>query len=113
MRAGKLRTLITIEQRTNSPDGMGGVTTSWTEFCKSWGRQIIRRAESDGIASGLQSVLGTKWEIRFVTGVSPKMRIKVEDRILDIEAVYDPSQKRERLELICVEHQNEGSASQT
>jgi hypothetical protein len=28
---------------------------------------------------------------------------------LDIEAVFDPGPKRERLELICVEHQNEGS----
>lgn len=109
MRAGKLRTILTIEQRTDVSDGMGGVTTEWKEFCKAWGRQIIRRAESDVIASGLESVLGTKWEIRWVAGISPKMRVKIGERILDIEAVYDPSQKGERLELICVEHQNEGS----
>ena len=108
MRAGKLRTLITIEQRTNSPDGMGGVTTSWTEFCKSWGRQIIRRADANTIADQIESVQYSRWEIRYIDGISPKMRIVVGSRVMEINAVYDPSQKRERLEIVCTELQNPG-----
>lgn len=108
MRAGKLRTLITIEQRTNSPDGMGGVTTSWTEFCKSWGRQIIKRADANTIADQIESVQYSRWEVRYIDGISPKMRIVVGSRVMEINAVYDPSQKRERLEIVCTELQNPG-----
>lgn len=108
MRAGKLRTLITIEQRTNSPDGMGGVTTSWTEFCKSYARQIIKRADANTIADQIESVQYSRWEVRYIDGISPKMRIVVGSRVMEINAVYDPSQKRERLEIVCTELQNPG-----
>lgn len=108
MKAGKLRTLLTIEKRGDTPDGMGGSTTTWTTFGTVYGRQIIRRADSEFKADQLSSVQVSRWETRFLTGITPKMRLVSGSRVFEIEAVYDPSQKRERLEIVCTELQNPG-----
>ena len=113
MKAGKLRTLLTIEKRTDTPDGMGGVTTVWSTQTTVYGRQLINardwKAGADVTAGQTQSVQRSRWETRFVTGVDAGMRVKIgTTRLLEIEAAYDPSQKGERLELVCVELQNPG-----
>lgn len=109
MKAGKLRTLLTIQQRTDTADGQGGVVTVWSEFCKVYGRQYVSRAEVGTLTEQRESRLICKWEIRFMEGVLPEMRLVDSLRIFEINAVYDPSQKRERLELLCTELQNKGT----
>lgn len=108
MKAGKLRTLLTIQTRTDTTDGMGGSTTTWATFGTVYGRQIIKRAEAEFTADQLSSVQVCRWETRFIAGITPKMRLVSGVRVFEIEAVFDPSQKRERLELICTELQNPG-----
>jgi head-tail adaptor len=114
MRAGKLRTLLTIEQRTDTPDGMGGVTSTWSTVVQVYGRQLIRAADWSSMektaADQVESYRRTRWETRFVTGIKPKMRLKTPaDEYYQIEAVYDPSQKGERLEIVAFQRQNGGS----
>lgn len=108
MRAGKLRTLISIQQGTATSDGMGGKTVVWSEFAKVYAHQIIKRADANTIADQIESVQYSRWVVRYIDGISPKMRIVVGSRVMEINAVYDPSQKRERLEIVCTELQNPG-----
>lgn len=107
-RVGQRRTLITIQKETATSDGMGGKTVVWSEFAKVYARQIIRRADANTIADQIESAQYSRWDIRFIAGVTPKMRLVVGSRVMEINAVYDPSQKRERLELVCTELQNPG-----
>jgi len=108
-RVGQRRTLISIQQeKTATSDGMGGKTVVWSEFAKVYARQIIRRADANTIADQIESVQYSRWDIRYLAGVTPKMRLVVGSRVMEINAVYDPSQKRERLEIVCTELQNPG-----
>jgi len=107
-RVGQRRTLISIQQETATSDGMGGKTVVWSEFAKVYARQIIRRADANTIADQIESVQYSRWDIRYLDGVTPKMRLVVGSRVMEINAVYDPSQKRERLEIVCTELQNPG-----
>ena len=107
-RAGQRRTLISIQQETVTIDEMGGKTVVWSEFAKIYARQIIRRADANTIADQIESSQYSRWDVRFIAGVTPEMRIVVGSRTMEINAVYDPSQKRERLEIICTELQNPG-----
>lgn len=108
MRIGKLRTLLVIKQKTTSPDGVGGITEEWTDFAKVYGRQSVRRAWEAHTDDQLSSMLNINWETRYVAGVTPQMRVCVGDRELEILAVYDPSQKCERLMIVTRELQNPG-----
>lgn len=108
MKAGKLKTLLTIEKRTDTADGMGGSTTAWATFGTVYGRQIIRRTEAEFTADQLSSVQVSRWETRFLAGITPKMRLSAGARVFEIEAVLDPSGKGERLEILCTELQNPG-----
>lgn len=109
MRAGRLRTKISILRRTDTPDGMGGSVSSWTVFAEVWGRRIIKSAYQTTVAEQLESRLNALWEIRYLDGVTPDMRLEAEGKIYDIQAVYDPSQKKALLVLVTVEYQAEGS----
>lgn len=107
-RVGQRRTLITIQKETTTGDGMGGTTSEWSDFAKIYARQIIRRADANTIADQIESVQYSRWDVRFIAGITPKMRVVVGSRVMEINAVYDPSQKRERLEILCTELQNPG-----
>lgn len=107
-RVGQRRTLITIQKETTTGDGMGGTTSEWSDFAKIYARQVIRRADANTIADQIESAQHSRWDIRYIAGVTPKMRLVVGSRVMEINAVYDPSQKRERLEILCTELQNPG-----
>lgn len=114
MRAGKLRTLLTIEQRTDTPDGMGGVTSTWSTVVQVYGRQLIReadwRATEKTTADQTESFRRVRFETRYTTGIAPAMRLKTPaGEYYQIEAAYDPSQKGERLEIVAYQRQNGGS----
>ncbi len=108
MRAGKLKTLLVVQQKTLTPDGMGGSTVTWTEFCQLYGDEIINQAKSQSTADQLSSIQICKWKTRYRAGITPKMRLVAGTRVFEIDAAYDPSRKRERLEIICTELQNPG-----
>lgn len=112
MKAGKLRTLITIEKRTDTTDGMGGVTSVWSTQTTVYGRQLINvrewKAGANVQADQASSQQRSRWETRYITGITPEMRMKIGSRVFEIESVYDPSGKCERLEIICTELQNPG-----
>ena len=112
MKSGKLRKAIEIQQLVKTPDGMGGYSETWATFCRVYGRQIFGgkgwRAAAQTGAEQTESLQRSCWETRFVSGITPAMRMKSDNRIFEIEAVYDPSSKRERLEIICTELQNPG-----
>lgn len=108
MRAGRQRTLITIQTRTDTPDGMGGNTVAWSTFGTVYGHEIVKKAGAATLADQISSVFASKWETRFLAGITPKMRLIAGSRTFEIEAALDPSGKGERLEILCTELQNPG-----
>lgn len=94
-------------------DGMGGSTTEWTTATQVYGRQLIKeadwRASERVVADQIESFRRVRFETRYTTGITPAMRLKTPSgEIYQIEAVYDPSQKGERLEIIAFQRQNGG-----
>lgn len=108
MKIGKLRTKLIIKRKVAEPDGAGGITETWEEFATVYGRQSVRRAWEASKDDQLSSMLNINWETRFVRGITPQMRVYVDGRELEILAVYDPSQKCERLMIVTRELQNQG-----
>jgi len=109
MRAGRLRTKVDIQQKISVPDGLGGNVSAWETVASVWGRRVIKSGYQKTVAEQIESRLDAEWEIRYMSGISPDMRLEAEGKIYDIKAVYDPSQKKALLRLLTTEYQAEGS----
>lgn len=105
MRAGELRQRLTIEEQTITRDEFGAERALWTEVAEVWGavddsggsEQFVSQAEQR------QAERLTKIKIRWLDGVSVKMRVAHGGRFYEIERIErDPTMRREML-LYCRE----------
>ncbi len=104
MRAGKLRHPITIEQPTDtqgSTYGQAGLT--WTTFKRT--RASIEPASgkeqigADQVQAGVTHVVG----MRFIPGVTTKMRIAFGTRVFSIISTLNIQERNRELKLMCME----------
>jgi len=103
IRAGELRHRITIEQNSPTQNNFGEEVPSWSEFATRWaavratgGRETF--ADDQKFAEATH-----EFELRHISGVDPKMRIKWEERVFDIESVLDLDGRKRRTVIIAVE----------
>lgn len=105
MQAGKLRHRITIESPADTQGAtFGEAKLTWSTFASVWaavepigGKELLR---ADHVAGGLTH----RVSLRYIAGVTAKMRINFNGRHLNIAA--PPINKDERnieLELLCME----------
>lgn len=102
MRAGSLRHRITIRRRTNTPDGAGGWTPSWTNVGVNLPADIVSiNGKEAMVGQVLQSINTYKVTIRYMTGIKPADQITWDDgEELNILSCADPDGKRQRIEII-------------
>ena len=102
MRAGQLRSLITIEQPTEGlPDAHNFRAPNWAPVAQPW-------ADITGLA-GSQAERGIvvdattthRIEIRYRAGLTPLMRVSHEGTVYKITAIIDPDKRKRRLYLFC------------
>jgi SPP1 family predicted phage head-tail adaptor len=98
--ASRLNKRVIIEEVTEATDGAGGYTTSWATNVTVWaeikpisGCEMI---EADKIAEIITHVI----TIRYVSGITPKMRVNFGGRIFEIQSVVNYLEKKEILELL-------------
>lgn len=104
MRAGRLRDKVTLQEPTATQDEETGqpvdawidVATVWAQVEDVSGRQFFE-------AAAIQSEVSTPIAIRFRTEVKPKMRVLAGDRAFMIDSVQRPSNRRDRMVLMCSE----------
>jgi len=101
--ASRLSKRIIIEEATEVTDGAGGYTTTWATKVTVWaeikpisGYEMI---EADKIAEIVTHVI----TIRYVSGITPKMRVNYGGRIFGIQSVVNYLEKKEILEILVKE----------
>ena len=109
--AGRLRHRLRIE--TAVQVGVGIPSLEWPEVAVVRGSVEDLRGEELMAAMAIASRITTRVRIRYRTGLTSKHRFvvihtdaagaTVEDRILNINTVLDPSGRRRELEVLCTE----------
>jgi SPP1 family predicted phage head-tail adaptor len=101
---GKLRSLITIQQRSSGKSASGQPVNTWTTF-----KQVYARLRS---VTGSENFKGEQYSpevthevtLRFVDGITPMMRVLTPDgKILDIKSANYGERKLDDVVLTCVE----------
>lgn len=100
MNAGRLRDIITVEQRSQSQDSFGQPLEVWTTVLSDYAevKQLSGREFFSDAAT--KAAIDTRIIMRYRSGIEPKQRIRFESKILDIEMVI-VDQKKTQLEIMC------------
>lgn len=103
MRAGHLRHKLVIEEATETRDAHGQAVSTWSTLAivdgslePLNGREFIASAQ-------VQAEVTARARIRYLEGVTAKMRISFEGKIYAITAVIDRELKHRDLELLLAE----------
>ena len=96
MLAQRLRHRVTIEQVTETRDADGGVVTAWAPLHSNVPAEIVPLSGREFVAAqASQAGIAARMTIRYVTGITPKMRVVHGYDIYNIEAVLpDPTLRR-------------------
>lgn len=105
MPIGEKRNRIRLEQQVPVPDGQGGHTVTYALRAVVSAHLRPLSGKEALLAAQVTAVLSSVAEIWYRTDLSVKDRIRLGSRILQIESLYDPTDMRDELYLICSEVQ--------
>ena len=103
MRAGDLRHEIVLETPTETSDGIGTMTTTWSTFKTV--RAAVWPLKGAEYLAAMQttSEITHKIRIRYLANVTSKLRIKWGSRYFDIQAPINPDERDIYIDMICRE----------
>lgn len=96
MRAGTLRHRIVIQTPTGSKTATGRPNRSWATFATRWASvSPVSGSESQNV-DGLEGRVTHEVRLRYLAGVTPKMRVSHDSRTLEILGVRNGRNERDR-----------------
>ena len=103
MRSGTLRHRITIQESTETSDGMGGFTTIWSDKLEMWVAIWPLSAKERLDAMKLELQITHKIRGRYRSGITAKDRIKFGTRIFNIVSLINFEERNEQLDMLALE----------
>jgi len=103
MRIGELRHRVTIQSATETQDSYGQAVLSFSTLATRWAsiEQLSGREFFD--ASKVAAEVTHRVRIRYMTGITPKMRVVYGSRTFEIVAITNPEERNIALDLLCKE----------
>lgn len=84
MRAGMLRHLITIQETSATADSLGTKVKSWVTYAQVYAEKDPKRGREFFAENKQQDSLTTVWRMRYLAGVTAKMRVSFNGEFFDI-----------------------------
>ncbi len=97
MQAGKARNYITIEESTFTVDDFGAQVPIWKTFHECWAARRPLTGRESFSMSQMYPTVDQVYQIRYVPGLSNKMRINDDGAYNDIVSITDRDGKKAEL----------------
>jgi SPP1 family predicted phage head-tail adaptor len=104
----KLRHVVIVQERTETRQPDGSYAPTWSTFATLRAAVEPLRGQEYFAAHQLQASTNVRIRVRYVSGVTTKMRVLFESRYFEIEGIIDPEMRHRELQLMCVERDAEG-----
>ncbi len=104
MRAGALRHQIIIQSVIETPDASGSPVEAWSTFATVSAAYEPQNGKESVTEDQEQATLTTRFRIRYMSGVTAKMRISFDSRIFDIRSIVDVGGRQKQLHILCGEN---------
>ncbi len=103
--AGRRRKLVTIEAPTDgtAQDAFGQPAGEWRILCRAWAAVEPFSGGERFTAGQVQAEVTHRVTILYQPGITPRCRILLGERILQIAAIINRREEDKELELLCVE----------
>jgi SPP1 family predicted phage head-tail adaptor len=99
---GRLRERVTIQQASEIRNSLGESTQTWSTFAQRWA-SVDGLSGREVLLSGQQQTEVThRVRLRYVSGLSSRMRLSWRGRILEIASLLEHTNRTEH-ELLCTE----------
>lgn len=103
MDIGRMRFRVTIEKLAGTVDTDGQENSTWATHGERWAEIEPLSGREFFAARQVQSDTTHRVTIRYLAGITPKMRITYGSRHFDIEGVADIGERNHELRLLCKE----------
>ncbi len=103
MRPGKLRRRVVVEEPVRVSDGGGGASLSWSQIANPWAAIEPLSGYERARYEGIEATLSHKITLRFRSGITPHMRLRLDTRIFNIHALRNEDEKDRWLICLCEE----------
>lgn len=104
--ASRLNIRVAIQQEVQTDDGAGGFTSTWQAVATVWAEirpWSIGRNDEIFRSMQIEDRNFYRITIRYMSGVSAKMRVVFGSRLFNIITVVDPDARQDSLELYVAE----------
>ncbi len=103
MSAGLKNKLISIESLTRTVDSVGDSIETWSTFATAWVEIKTESGREFQHAREQHSELSHVLSLRYLSGITSKMRINIDGDYYNILSVFDPSRRKSELRIYCSE----------
>ena len=103
MRVGTLRHKVVIQQNTPTRDSYGAEVDNWIDYATVWASIEPARGREFWESQQVNAEITGKITIRYLAGITPKMRVKHGDRIFHIISVINTEERNRELQLMVKE----------
>ncbi len=103
MNIGAMRHRVTIQQVSESRDAHGGVVESWSTFAVVWANIAPISGREYLAVKQTQAEVTHRIRMRYLYGITPKMRILYGDRIFDINSISNLQERGHEMEIMATE----------
>lgn len=101
--AGKYRQPVTIQQRQFGEDSYGSTTEDWADIVKTRAGVFPLNGSEFFKADEINSEITHRVHLRYVPGVTPDMRVVLNDRHLMITSIVNYQERNIELQMYCKE----------
>ena len=108
MKIGKLRHMITIQEYTATRDSFGAEVEGWSDKVSVFASVTPMSGKEYFTSQQLNAEVTTKITIRYLAGITPKMRVMFGNRIFEILSVLNFEERKIELNLMCKESVPDG-----
>lgn len=108
MRAGRLNKRIVVQQKTPAIDEFEGTVYGWSTFATAWARVVHLKGRELVAAQAAKSEITTKFNLRYMAGLSSEMRILYNGVAYDIEFIDDVDEAHRELWIMAKAGRSEG-----
>lgn len=97
MFAGRLRHRVTVEQVTEAVDSFNEPDETWTTRATRWGEVLPQDGREFFSAQQINAEITHLVRMRYLAGVTPKMRLRLGTRIIKILSVINVEERSREL----------------
>jgi len=104
MDIGKLKTKILIEQVIETANDYGELIKTWSTFAPAWAEIRPITGREYYAANQINAEITAEIRIRYVAGITPKMRVNNNSQLFDIKTVINTQNANKEIVLKVTEN---------